>query len=314
MTGSVAFGQGSFTGPLLGFTFDSPGQALRRISGIPGSALVGDKLDLGFNVASALISPGQDFAIAAGVDGSVNFVKLGASDATAQAIPALPVSPDRFVLSPNARAAAFVYGTTIQTLSGLPDALDRVQTFDVSALPNGSAAVAISDDGQVLLVSSPDKDSSPGGVFVITQTNSTPLFVPGGAQSALAFLPDAHDALIIDEAANTVTELQDAGGATNPIWAFSDDRLGAPRFARSSSDGQRILVASAANNTIAVIDRNGQNSVFSPCSCSPNEIEPLNGLVYQITDSSVGLIWSVDITSDPRIFFLPLPAVPTDAP
>jgi hypothetical protein len=301
----LAFGQGSISGPSLGIFFDPQAQSLRKISGIPGSAVAGDNLNVGFSVAKALVAPGQDYALALSTDGTVNLVSLSTSGIAAQVITALSAAPDQIVLSPNARAAAFTYGTSVQVVSGLPNSLDVTGHFDLSALASAPGNIAISDDGTVLLVSSRDA-TSPGGVFVFSGTDGTPRLVGAGNASGLMFLPDSHDGLIVDENAKTVTALQDIGGGAAPLWIFQDDRLGAPRLARGSKDGRNILVASSNNNTAAVLDRNGGNAVFIPCTCSPTEIEPLSGAVYQITDSAAGLMWILDLTSEPRIFFVPV--------
>ena len=63
-------------------------------------------------------------------------------------------------------AAAFLYGASVEILTGLPDTVDAIQQVDASALPDAPATLAISDDGGVLLVSSPDN-----GVFVFTAGN-----------------------------------------------------------------------------------------------------------------------------------------------
>jgi hypothetical protein len=309
----LASGQSSISGPSLGYFFDPQAQSLRNISGIPGSAVAGKNLDVGFYVTRALFSPGQDYAVALSSDGTVNLVSLGQSGIAGQAITALPSAPDRFVISPNARAAAFVYGSTVQVVTGLPNSLDVTAQFDASVLPIAPGTVAISDDGTVLLVASPDT-TSPGGVFVFSGAGGSPRLVGSGNASGLMFLPDSHDGLIVDENAKTVTALQDAGGAAATLWVFQDDRLGAPRLARGSKDGKQILIASAYSNTAAVLDRNGGNPVFVPCTCSPTEMEPLGGLAFQITDSSAGLMWILDLTSGQRIFFVPTPEAAPAAP
>jgi hypothetical protein len=310
---SMAWGEGAISGPSLGFFFDPQAQALRPIPGIPGSAVAGGNLDVGFPVAKAVVAPGQNYALALTADGAVNIVKLAASAVTAQAIPALPASPDQFVLSPNGRAAAFLYGTSIEILTGLPDSVNAIQQVDASALPDAPATLAISDDGAVLLTSSPDN-----GVFVFTAGNGAPRLISGGTPSGVMFLPDSHDALISDETAGTLTAIQDAGGGAAPLWVFSDDRLGPPSLARTSLDGQQVIAASENNNTLAVLDRNGGNPVFVPCTCSPSEINPLGGSAYKITDSTNGLLWilvppNAGLSSGARIFFVPVPEASTSA-
>ena len=80
-----------------------------------------------------------------------------------------------------------------------------------------------------------------------------------------------------------------------------------PSSARASLDGQRILLASANNNLVALLDRNGTNPVFVPCTCSPDRTEPLSKFVYQLTDPGRGLLWILDLSHDPQLYFVPVP-------
>src|SRR5438105_2056639 len=79
---SLSSAQVSLSGPSLGFLFDPQAQAIRNLQGIPGSAVVGESLALGFSVTSAVFSPVQDYALATGGDGSVNLILLGGPTVT----------------------------------------------------------------------------------------------------------------------------------------------------------------------------------------------------------------------------------------
>jgi hypothetical protein len=311
----LASAQGTLSGPSLGFLFDSQAQALRRIWGIPGSAVAGENLDLGFPATQAILSPAQDYAFVSSGDGSVNLVLLGQAAIITHLVTALPPSPDRIAISPAGHAAAFTYGTSVKILTGLPASLDRIQEIDLSALPGAPAALAISDDGAVLAVSvaGNTQTSSPGGVFVFNGTGSGPRLVAPTAVSDLSFFPNSHDALITNETSNSVTALQDIDGIAASQWTFADDRLPAPSSARASLDGQRILIASAKNNLVALLDRNGANAVFVPCSCSPDRTGLLSDFVYQLTDPGVGLLWILDFSQDPRLYFVPVPPVSSES-
>jgi hypothetical protein len=312
---SLSAGQGLLSGPSVGFLFDPQAQAIRNIQGIPGSAVAGESLTLGFPVANAVFSPAQDYALAAGADGSVNLIVFGGPTVTTQIVTALPSAPDHIVVSPAGHAAAFAYGTSVKVLTGLPGSLDQLADIDMSALPSAPLALAVSDDGAVLLVSisGDPQGSSPGGVFAFNRGESAPRFIAGQTASDVNFIGNSHDALIADESANSITDLQDAGGASTIQWIFVDDRLPAPSVGRVSMDGQRILVGSAKNGIIALLNLDGSNPVFIPCTCSPNQMSPLSGLVYQLTDPSGGLIWIMDLTQDPRILFVPIPPVAGDS-
>jgi len=309
MSFSVVSAQGALSGPSLGYFFDPHERALRRIWGIPGSAIAGENLDLGFPAAQAIFSPNQDYALVVAGDGSVNLVVPGPTGLTAQLVPALPPAPDKITVGPAGHAAAFTYGTSVKILTGLPRSLDRLEEIDTSALPGAPTTFAISDDGAILLVSVPDnaQTTSAGGVFMFSRGDSGPRLLAAKAASDLSFFPESHDALIADDAANSVTALQDIAGSATSQWTFVDDRLPAPRSARATLDGQRIIVSSAENNLAALLDRNGMNPVFVPCACSPNRAGPLSNLVYQLTDPGSGLLWILDLSKNPRLYFVPVP-------
>jgi hypothetical protein len=303
----VVSAQGTLSGPSLGIFLDPQAQALRRIWGLPGAAVGGENLDLGFSVTQATVSPAQNYAFVASGDGSVFFVLPGQTTIAPQAVTGLPPTPDRIVISPAGHAAAFIYGKSVKILTGLPDSLDRVEEIDVSSLPGAPAALAISDDGAVLVVSvaGDTQTSSAGGVFVFNRGDSGPRLVANAA-SDLSFFPDSHDALLTDETSNSVTSFQDMGGVATSQWVFVDDRLPAPRSARAGFDGGRILIA-GADNLVALLDRNGANPTFLSCTCSPDRISPLSNSVYQLTGADSGLLWILDLSHDPQLLFVPIP-------
>jgi len=60
--GVLAAQQGSLSGPVAGFIYDSPGHALRPVQGVPGASLIGDPINLGLDLAAAYVAPRQDSA------------------------------------------------------------------------------------------------------------------------------------------------------------------------------------------------------------------------------------------------------------
>jgi hypothetical protein len=313
--GCLASAQDALSGPSLGFFFDSRVQALRRIWGLPGSAIASQTLDLGFQIGKAAFSPAQSYAFAVSTDGSVNVIWIGQDPVTAQTVTALAPAPDQIAISPSGHAAAFSYGGSVKILTGLPGSLDRLEEVDISALPSAPVALAISDDGAVFLVSVPGntENSYPGGVYVFSRGDSAPRLVTGSMASDLNFLAESHDALITDEGANSVTALADIGGTATSQWVFVDDRMAAPSVARANPDSLQIVIGSAKDNAVALLNRNGGDAVFIPCACVPNRINPLNGSVYQLTDPDSGLIWILDLTQEPRLLFVPMPPLPGDS-
>ncbi|HEV8413569.1 MAG TPA: hypothetical protein VGQ49_08235 [Bryobacteraceae bacterium] len=305
---SMASAQGALSGPSLGWFFDPHAQALRRIWGIPGSATAGESLDLGFPVVNATLSSAQDYALVTAGDGSVTLVSLDPTGIAVRPVAGLPAAPDRILASPSGSAAAFAYGASIRILTGLPGSVDRLEEIDASSLPGPPNALAISDDGAVLLASVPDnaQTSASGGVFVFDRGDSGPHLIAPKMASDLSFFAASHDALLTDEIGNSVTLLADVGGNATVRWVFMDDRLPAPSMAKPSLDRQRILVGSARSNSIAVLDLDGGNPVIMPCACSPDRAGPLNNGVYQLTDPGKDLLWILDLSQGPQLFFVPI--------
>jgi DNA-binding beta-propeller fold protein YncE len=186
--------------------------------------------------------------------------------------------------------------------------LNGLEEVDGSALPAAPASLAVSDDGAALLVAVPDnpQTSSTGGVFVFTRGDSGPRLIAAKIIADVSFFPASHDALLTDKDGNSVTLLADVARNATTRWVFTDDRLSAPTTAKASLDGQRILLGSAGNDWIALLDRDGGNAQFIPCACSPDRAQPLNNPVYQVTDPSKGLLWILDLSQDPRLFFVPI--------
>ena len=84
--------------PLLGYAFDAGAGAIRPLRGIPGAAVLGDVLDAGFPMASAVMAPQQNFALALAADGQPRLVSFGAGGAAVPLEGAM-ATPDRMVLA-----------------------------------------------------------------------------------------------------------------------------------------------------------------------------------------------------------------------
>src|SRR5215471_3188556 len=101
--------------PVLGYAFDAGAGAIRPLRGIPGAALLGDPLDLGFSPSSAVIAPGQGFALALSQDGPVRVVSLGAKT-TALPLDGAIATPDRMLFSPSGASALLIAGNRAQVV------------------------------------------------------------------------------------------------------------------------------------------------------------------------------------------------------
>ena len=309
-----AAAQGSLAGPSLGVFYDPNAQAIRPIWGIPGASVAGQPIDVGFPIASALVSPSQDYALGVSADGSIGLIKLAASGPSAQVIPGGLGTPDRIVLSPAGKSAGLYYSgsASVQILAGLPDSPQFVGLVDLSMLPNAPGVFAISDDASLLLAGVRENaDGAPaqGEVFALSSDSPPRSVATVQHASAIAFLVQSHDALLADDVANSVTLVQDAALGAGVVWMFTDPQLPAPDSVQASSDRQGFLVGSSQNGLVTILDSNGSNPVVLSCGCAPTEFRPLStAAIYQITEPASGLLWIVNSnTTSPGTFFVPIP-------
>jgi hypothetical protein len=321
LAGAPCFAQSSLTGPLLGRFFDPHIHAIRPILGIPGSAVVGGAIGVGFPMITAAISPQQGYALGISHDGAVDVIAFAASGPTVQVVQDTEGTPDRIVISPGGASAALYYGfaNSVQILTGLPNAPQVIRQVDISSLPNAPNMEAISDDGTLLLegVREGVSGSAPHGeVFLFTSDNTAPrsIAVVQNA-SALTFVPQSSGALIADNLAGSIMMVQNVASGANIAWTFTSQQLPAPDSVRASADGQSVLVGASTSGTVAILDASGANAVIVACGCEPSELHPLNttSSIYQITEPANGLLWILDANASyPRIAFVPIPGDPPD--
>jgi hypothetical protein len=327
-----AFAQSSLSGPSLGVIYDASAQAIRPIWGIPGASSAGKRIDTGFAIAAAAISPAQDYALAVSAGGSLKLLIFAPAGLTIKDVHS-SATPDRMVLSPSGSAAILYYnnprGTAaVQVIGGLPNAIQVGPRIDISALPHPSAhrpshrtagggaapnVLAISDDAAVVLagvVENTNGEAARGEVFVIPQDGNAPRSIgPAQHVSALAFFRKSHDVVAADDAANSVTMVSDAGGAAARKWMFTDAGLPAPDSVQVSPDNKSIVAGSSRSQKLAMLDAAGANAVFVSCMCAPTEVHPLiDAAIYQVTEVTSGLLWILDSNPlNPRVLFVPVP-------
>ena len=142
----------ALSGPTMGLVFDSSQSALRPIRGIPGAATMGDAVNLGIPLASATVSPRQDFALALRTDDSS--VVLARAGGASAAVPGARPAPALMVFSPAGTTAALYDSGAgrVQVLTGLPDAAAVQSDVDISALAGPVAALAVDDAGTSLFL------------------------------------------------------------------------------------------------------------------------------------------------------------------
>jgi DNA-binding beta-propeller fold protein YncE len=130
--------------------------------------------------------------------------------------------------------------------------------------------------------------------------------------AALLFAGDAHDLLLTDNSANTLSLIQglpDAPIAT--VLADSNAGISGPVGLNISSKGN-IVVANGGDADVLVLDPTGAPIGTYPCLVAPTGLSRLNGSAVFLLNviSNNDPLWLFDGDTDtPRVMFVPVDAV-----
>jgi hypothetical protein len=309
----VAAAQGgtALSGPTMGLVFDSSQSALRPIRGIPGAASLGDAVNLGFLLASATVSPRQDYALALKADdSSVVLVRAGA-EISSTAVPGARPAPALMIFSPAGTAAALYDSGAgrVQILTGLPDAAAVQSDLDISALAGPVAALALDDAGSSLFLAAGPAEAV--SLYRIAMDGTSQFLASFRSVAALRLSANGREALLADSAAGAVYIIRELRGAGHmKMIASGRDGLGAPVAVESDSAG-RIFVADQAGN-LTILDRSRGSVLSLPCGCAPAGLFRLSGTAtFRLTEPSDAPMWVLDASgADARIVAIPPGAPP----
>jgi hypothetical protein len=301
---------GRIDGPTIGFVYDNSAGALRPVRGIPGASLLGDPVDAGFAMSSAVVAPRQDTAAATAGDGSWRLLRLSSGAVTAVLCSACPATAQAAIFSPSGTAVAFYSGGWVQVVTGLPDAPAAGARFEVGWPGRGASSrphtpsMALSDDGAWLLAATPDSVelfSASGGRRRLAETRRDPL---------VAFAAASHDAVVADSGSATVALFHDVAGVSTEEPLATPDATFRPAAVAFSLDGAYVLLAVPSQQAVVSIEVASGKGAVTPCSCAPSTLVPM-GSVFRLNEPAAGPLWLMDVTAlpEPRIAFVPaLPA------
>ena len=313
------YGQaGKLARPSMGFVFDQSTHTLRRIDGIPGAALVGSPVELGFAVSAAYVAPRLDsvFVMADG-DCRAHLFRLTADAPLELAVDSMGACL-QVVYSPSGTAAALYSPGSVRVIKGLPDApvvaatvsvrvINRlpdapVVAATVSLRPNPRPrrplpfTLAVSDDGAYLLYGT-------GGPIELIGVAGDHRRVADGAREVIAaFAPGGHDAAVIHS--GKLILFQDIAGAATER---SFPGIEMPSGLAFSPDGQKLFVASMGLQSVTTIQVDTGDRSALPCDCAPTTLIPM-GSLFRLNELGSEPLWLLDTASDRGLVFVPAPA------
>ena len=296
------------TGPILGFTSDNDGTAIRPIIGIPGAARQADRLRFDLNIRGVVISPRQDYAIASRVeDSQLLAIDLRTGVPLIGLVAGTHSGTDVAAISPSGSVAA-VYDNaskTIQIIGDLPSAPSLVRELDASHIQGRGTGVAVSDDGMVAVIKVFNSNSA--SLWVIDSSGGfSPILVD--QPSAATFLANSHDVIVTDNATHSAFLLLDVAHGANRIPLVStEDGLNAFSAVSVSEDGRRVFLADADSGNIAIVDMETRRLALLSCQCRAAGFYRLKGTsVFRLTETSREPMTVLDASStEPRIVVIP---------
>jgi hypothetical protein len=303
----------ALSGPTMGLVFDASQSALRPIRGIPGAATLGDAVNLGFALASATVSPRQDYALALKADDSSLVLVRAGAEISSAAVPGARPAPALIVFSPAGTAVALYDSGAgrVQILTGLPDAAAVQSDVDISALAGPLAALAVDDAGTSLFLAAGPAEAV--SLYRIAMDGTSQFLASFRSVAALRLSGSGREALLADSAAGAVYVIRELRGAGHlERIASGQDGLGAPIAVESDSAG-RIFVADQSGN-VTILDRSHGSVVSLPCGCTPAGLFRLAGTaIFRLNEPSDGPMWVLDASgAEARIVAVPPGAPPAD--
>jgi DNA-binding beta-propeller fold protein YncE len=293
--------------PFLGFIQDSAGAVIWPIIGVPGASVLGNPLELEADISDAIISPTQDFAIAVQKeDRRAVVISLASGSIAFTSIPGTQVGADLIAISPTGSAAAIFSEDSriIRVVGHLPQAPVVMHEFDASGIPGRGTGIAISDDGATSLIRFVDDES-----VTLWMVDSTRAWrIPADRPSASAFFPNNHDAVVADDATQSVFLVMDAGAtATQLRLTSAPEGINGFSSVAVSADGRQIFLTDDESATLLIVDVETRTSKSVSCQCRPTGLSPLRGKsVYGLTRASRDPVAVLDASSgEPRIVVIP---------
>jgi hypothetical protein len=199
----------------------------------------------------------------------------------------------------------------LQVVAGLP-AYPAV-TREVSLPDSAVATVAVDDSGSAVLVGF--SGVSAGSLVLFPDAGPPRIVTSTGPASAVAFLHDRQDIVLVDAGSGEVRLLRNiefTADSESVLLADGSKGLNQPDSVAIDAGNRRVFVGSRQSNTVWVLPMNpsdhpddAMQALSCPCVVDGLHAVGRNG-VLQISEPSMDPAWVLDGREDePRILFIP---------
>jgi WD40 repeat protein len=331
----MSSGQSSISGPILGRFFDEREGKFSVIQGIPGAATIGEAGDLDIGLTKAEVSPLGNYAIGIAEDyGEPVLIRFDGVQPNPQLLEGLKMNPGRIDISPSGSCAVLYYepDRLIVVVGSLPDTPRVVARISILNLLSKLTAMAVSDDGEVVLIGA--SQGSRSFVYAVSTQMQMPeasddhlfqnesgkapnrvsvtrpeMISPVGLASAIVFFPHSNDALVADSGQSEIILLRDVlGSADHFTLASAQEGIAEPVAVGISDEGDRVMVGNSASSNVVIFNLLTGQTQSLDCYYPPTKFQRLNvNSVFRLTDPGGRPILLLDGgVEQPRIVFVPI--------
>jgi hypothetical protein len=290
------FAQGRIDGPIVGWIWDA-GSA-RPVLGIPGAAILGERLQAELAWTRAAVSPNGDYILAISAEQGLLYLVSTRSGALRE-VEGVAGGADDIVLSPGGRSALLHYRAEnrIAVLAGLPEQPNLAGSLDVS-VEGAPDTLAISDDASVAVAGFRDQRA-----LLAFDVDGNRWKVPyEGAARHVSFIEGRPDALVAGE--NGLWRLNDVAGNVESrlLWETS------AMCAAATPDRRHVILIDGADAVVILSLESGVVRRLES-GVKPTTLARMAENVFRISDFDSGPLWILDMAgADPRILFVPADA------
>jgi DNA-binding beta-propeller fold protein YncE len=303
LSGAAAGAQPTtLAGPEVGIVYDKPSQSIRRIMGVPGSAVMGEPL-IG-DILFASIAPTRQAAIVQNADG-FQLVRFRA----ALEMEPLPGAWDRVAWSPDGSLAVLFSAESGQLqrvrVEAVPAQVEQPENLN---LPGHTVTdLAVDRDGATIIIASQDGDTP---ALLQWHTSGVTGQITAIAGAGAAIFDGGGNLFVADRQNHVVAVLRSFAAAWHVVSTIDLGGSGTPAGLAVSHDRRRLYVASLAPDSIAVFDTaSGEKVAEAPLAVSPSGLELLSGKPVLLVRSRVKAddpAWIVDVRfPQPVLYFVP---------
>jgi hypothetical protein len=194
----------------------------------------------------------------------------------------------------------------LQVLTGLPAAPSILRELDTHTLPEAPAALAVSEDGKSVLL------SSATNIYVLSPDGSTRTLAATGGAAALAFFPHSSDAALGDPMSGSVYRFEAQTG-TASLHAVSATLKGLAVIA-TGTDGDTVYVMRPGTRQIASVRLSSGGLETWQVPAAPDRMERMGRADDFLISSQPGQAAWIIQGREKRAVFVPDSARPKPRP